>query len=133
MKAMVSRIFTLGLLLLSTVSFAQESPLEVVQKQLDTYNAQDLEGFVNVFAEDAQVFVNLGDSVASMTGRAEIKARYGAMFKANPENKSILKGRMVEGNFVIDHEYIVGRDEPFTLIAIYEVKNGLIQRCWFAR
>ena len=77
--------------------------------------------------------MNQGDTKASMVGREEIRARYGKMFKENPENKSTLVGRMVQGNFVFDHEWITGRNDPFKIIAIYEVQNGLIQRCWFAR
>jgi len=57
-----------------SISHAQSSdPVAVVQRQLDTYNAHDLEGFVSTFAPNAEVFINLGDSVAGMTGREEIK------------------------------------------------------------
>jgi len=109
------------------------NPVAVVQKQLDTYNAQNLNGFVNTFAPEAEIFINLGDSVAGMVGRDEIRKRYGQMFRDNPGNKSTLIGRMVQGNFVFDHEWITGRDDEFKLMAIYEVENGLIKRCWFAR
>ena len=114
--------------------FAQEtSPLEVVQMQLDRYNAQDIDGFAAVFAEDAEIYMNIGDSIPAMVGRDEIHDRYGKMFRENPENKSILKGRMVQGNFVFDHEWITGRDSEFQIVAIYEVHDGLIVRAWFAR
>jgi len=109
------------------------NPVAVVQKQLDTYNAQNLNGFVNTFAPEAEIFINLGDSVAGMVGRDEIRKRYGQMFRDNPGNKSTLIGRMVQGNFVFDHEWITRRDDEFKLMAIYEVENGLIKRCWFAR
>ncbi len=135
---MVSKVVSFTVFtLLVYAGIAQEiepkSPLEVVQEQLDTYNAQDIDGFANVFAEDAEVFINLGDSSATFVGREEIRKRYGEMFRENPTNKSTLMGRMVHGNFVIDHEYITGRSNPFKLMAIYEVRNGFIQRCWFAR
>jgi hypothetical protein len=110
-----------------------QSPVEVAQAQLDAYNEQDLEAFTNVFSQDAEVFVNLGDTLPSMKGRGEIRERYGAMFEANPKNKSTLIGRMTQGNFVFDHEWITGRDEPFQLMAIYEIEDGKIIRCWFAR
>lgn len=123
-----------SLVLTISLSSAQSSdPVAVVQEQLDTYNAQDIIGFANTFAPDAEVFVNLGDSVAGIVGREEISKRYGQMFKNNPENKSTLIGRMVQGNFVFDHEWITGRKKPLKIVAIYEVENGLIQRCWFAR
>ncbi|MEE4658967.1 MAG: nuclear transport factor 2 family protein [Halieaceae bacterium] len=129
------RVFTLvACLLLSPAQAADgESPLAVVQRQLDTYNAQDIDGFAAVFAEDAEIFRNIGDTVPAMKGRSEIHAAYGKIFRDNPQNKSTLMGRMVQGNFVLDHELITGRDEEFRLVAIYEVKGGLITRAWFVR
>jgi len=79
------------------------------------------------------VFVNLGDSTATMVGKAAIKERYGAMFKKYPTNKSTLIGSMVQGNYVFDHEWINNGEREFKIVAIYEVEKGLIQRCWFAR
>jgi hypothetical protein len=112
--------------------FAQE-PVQVVQAQLDAYNRQDANAFAAVFSEDAKLYMNLGDTEPTMTGREEIRRRYGDMFEANPENKSTLIGRMTQGNFVFDHEWITGRDKPITIMAIYEVENGEIIRCWFPR
>ena len=118
----------------SWVSMAQEvSPLAVVQAQLDTYNNHDIEGFSTLFAENAEIFMNIGDAEPRMKGRAQIKERYGKMFEENPQNKSTLMGRMVQGNFVFDHEWITGRDNEFKIMAIYEVQNGLIVRAWFVR
>ena len=118
----------------SLASLAQEAnPLEVVQAQLDTYNHHDIDGFSALFAKDAEIFMNIGDAEPSMKGRAQIKERYGKMFEENPQNKSTLMGRMVQGNFVFDHEWITGRDNEFKIMAIYEVENGLIVRAWFVR
>lgn len=111
----------------------EKNPVEVVQLQLDAYNKQDLALFCSVFAEDVLVYKNLGDSLPSVRGRAELEKQYGAMFKKYPSNKSTLKGRMQEGNFVIDHEWITGREKDLHIMAIYEVKQGLITRCWFIR
>ena len=124
----------LWIILLFIPLFSQaQSPLEVAQAQLDAYNNQDIDAFAAVFAEDAEVYRNIGDTIPSMVGRDQIHQRYGSMFESNPDNKSTLMGRMVQGNFVFDHEYITGRNEPFKLMAIYEVEDGLIVRCWFAR
>jgi len=118
--------------LLPSIILAQE-PVAVAQAQLDAYNRQDIDAFAAVFAEDAEVFMNIGDSEPTMKGREEIHRRYGEMFEKNPENKSTLIGRMVQGNFVFDHEWITGREQPFKLMAIYEIEEGKIVRCWFAR
>lgn len=128
------QFLTICIFLFSLAVNAQNtSPIAVVQKQLDTYNAHDIDAFVAVFAPNAQIFMNLGDTVPAVEGREEIKALYGKMFTENPQNKSTLMGRMVQGNFVFDHEWITGRERPFKIMAIYEVQNGLIVRAWFVR
>ena len=109
------------------------SPLSVAQRQLDTYNAQDIDGFAATFAEQALIFRRIGDAEPSMSGRAEIREAYAKLFKDNPNNRSTLLGRVAEGRYVIDHELITGRGADLRLVAIYEIENGLIQRAWFAR
>jgi hypothetical protein len=121
------------ILCLAASSVHAQEPIQVVQAQLDAYNNQDINAFTNLFAEDAKLYMNLGDTDPTMTGREEIRMRYGAMFKANPNNKSTLIGRMTQGNFVFDHEWITGRDKPIKIMAIYEVVEGKIIRCWFPR
>jgi hypothetical protein len=121
------------ILCLAASSVHAQEPIQVVQAQLDAYNKQDINAFTNLFAEDAKLYMNLGDTDPTMTGREEIRMRYGAMFKANPNNKSTLIGRMTQGNFVFDHEWITGRDKPIKIMAIYEVVEGKIIRCWFPR
>lgn len=108
-------------------------PVSVVQGQLDAYNAQDVDAFADLFAEDAEIFRNIGDEEPYLEGRRKIRKRYRDLFKENPENKSTLIGRIVQGNYVIDHEWITGRAEELKIVAIYEVQNGLIQRAWFVR
>ncbi len=102
-------------------------------KQLDTYNAQDIDGFAELFAIDAEIFMEVGDTEPVMQGRDEIRERYEKMFRENPQNKSTLKGRIVQGDYVIDHEWITRREDPFSIVAIYEVQAGKIARAWFLR
>ena len=105
---------------------------EIVQKQLEYYNAQDIEGFLSTYAENVQILDHPSGEVR-MTGREEMKASYTAMFAMNPNNRCAIKNRTVFGNFVIDLEEITGRDnrDPYQALAIYEVKEGLISRVWF--
>jgi hypothetical protein len=129
--------FILGLFFLTVFSqqgYSQTpEPLKVVQDQLDAYNRQDITAFVNTFASNALIYRTIGDTVPMMKGHQEIEKQYSEMFKKYPENKSTLKGRMIQGNVVIDHEWITGRDKEVSLIAIYEVIDGKISRCWFIR
>lgn len=109
------------------------TPLEVVQAQLDAYNKQDVKAFAAVFAADVEVYNQIGDSIPSLSGRASVEKRYAEIFKKYPKNYSTLTARIVEGAYVIDHELVTGRKQPLRIVAIYEVKSGLIQRCWFIR
>jgi hypothetical protein len=108
-------------------------PVAVVQAQLDAYNRQDIKSFAATFAENAELFQKIGDTVPAQKGRAAIEARYLQLFQQYPQNRSTLIGRLVQGNYVIDHEWITGRDRELKLIAVYEVIEGKIARAWFIR
>jgi len=112
---------------------SKATPLETVQAQLDAYNKQDINAFCQVFAQDVLVYQSLGDTLPSLRGREAVYDRYKALFAKYPKNYSTLTGRVIQGNFVIDHEYVTGRENPTSIVAIYEVREGLILRCWFIR
>jgi uncharacterized protein (TIGR02246 family) len=107
--------------------------LILAQKQLDAYNAQDLETYVSCFAEDCVISGLNG--AATETSRDAIKARYAKAFAAFPRNKAYLKGRVATGNIVVDHELVIRAPggEQFEIIAIYTFRDGLIARVDFAK
>jgi uncharacterized protein (TIGR02246 family) len=107
--------------------------LILAQKQLDAYNAQDLETYVSCFAEDCVISGLNG--AATETSRDAIKTRYAKAFAAFPRNKAYLKGRVATGNIVVDHELVVRSPsgEQFEIIAIYTFRDGLIARVDFAK
>lgn len=107
-------------------------PEQVVQRQLDAYNAKNLDALMATYAENAEQFEHPSKLLAS--GAAEIRPRFEARFK-EPNLHAQLVKRMVCGDTVIDQE-IVSRTFPegvgrIELVAIYEVKNGRIARAWF--
>ena len=104
------------------------SPESVVQRQLDAYNARDLDAWLATYAEDAQQFEHPAKLVAS--GHAEMRARTAPRF-TEPNLHAKLIQRSVMGQVVIDHEEVTrtfpegpGRVE---LICIYQVRDGKIQ------
>lgn len=107
--------------------------VDLVQRQLEAYNAQDLEAFLATYAPDC-VICDL-NGVVTQNGREDIRARYSAMFAQYPQNKARLVSRMNLGDVVIDHEDVMrGPDGPhLEAIAIYTVKNGLIARVDFVK
>lgn len=104
----------------------------VVQRQLDAYNARDIDALMAVWADDAQCFEHPSTLIAN--GAAEIRARHVARFK-EPNLFARLVKRMAVGNKIIDQE-IVTRTFPegtgtLDVIAIYEVERNKIAKAWF--
>jgi hypothetical protein len=103
-------------------------PEVVVQRQLDAYNARDIDALLATYAPDAQQYAHPGQLISE--GHAEIRARMSVRFQETNLHARLLK-RAVIGHVVIDHE-IVTRTFPEgtgtqEMIAIYEVRDGLIQ------
>jgi hypothetical protein len=105
---------------------------EVVQRQLDAYNARDIEAFSACWAEDAQYFA-FPDTLLAQ-GIAAIRERHVARFQ-EPNLFGRLIHRMALGTMVVDQE-VVARTFPegpgeVDVIALYEVEDGKIARAWF--
>ena len=104
----------------------------LVQRQLDAYNARDIDALMATYADDIQHFEFPSTLVAS--GAAQVRERLCARLQ-EPNLHARLLGRTAMGNLVIDHE-IVTRDFPegpgtVELIAMYEVQGEKIVRAWF--
>lgn len=109
------------------------SPAAVVQRQLEAYNARDLEALLAVYAPDARQYEHPDRLLA--TGTEEMRARFAVRF-AEPNLHATLLQRIVLDSLVIDHERIT-RTFPegpgsIEMVATYEVRDGRITRAWFA-
>ncbi len=108
------------------------NPADVVKKQLDAYNAKDLEVFMSVWAEDAQCFAHPATLMAN--GAAAIRERHAVRFQ-EPNLHGELISRVVLGNTVVDHERVTRTfpEGPATVevVAVYEVVDGKIAQAWF--
>ena len=109
------------------------SNVDIAQKQLDAYNAQDLNTYVSYFSPDCIVSGLNGTSTE--TTRDAIKARYAKAFAQFPQNKAELVSRIAVGNTVVDHELVIRSPggEQFEIIAIYSFRDGVISRVDFAK
>jgi hypothetical protein len=106
-------------------------PEEIVQKQLNAYNARDNAALLSIYADDAQMFEHPSRLLAS--GSAELRERLVARFK-EPDLHAALRQRVVMGQIVVDHEEVTrnfpeGRGK-MELIMIYQVQNGRIAKAW---
>ncbi|UTR09799.1 nuclear transport factor 2 family protein [Evansella sp. LMS18] len=107
---------------------------DLVQKQLDAYNAQNLEEFLSVYSEDVEIRDFPSNNLV-YKGIDKMRERYGKLFKDNPQQHAQLLGRIEQENFVIDHEKVTGRSngkEVFA-IAMYETDGAHITKVWFKK
>jgi len=106
------------------------SPAEVVQRQFDAYNAHDLAAFLETYSEKARIY-RMPATSAAMSGKAEISELYRTKVFNVAGHKAELLRRIASGNKVVDHERVFGlREQPFEVVAVYEVSNDRIQCDW---
>ena len=103
---------------------------DVVQRQLDAYNARDLEAFAATYSDD--VLITTADGQVVVLGKDGLRERYGKAFRKFPKSRARIAERKLEGDaVVIDHEIITGRsDKPDPWDAgwvRYEVRDGKIK------
>jgi hypothetical protein len=103
---------------------------ETVQRQLEAYNAVDLERFVAEYSDDVRVFRPPAAEPA-ISGKAAFREFYATQRFCHAGLHAQLLNRMVLGSKVIDHERISGvREQPFEMAVVYEVADGKIRRVW---
>jgi len=107
------------------------TPAAVVQRQLDAYNAKDLDALMAIYADDAPLYEHPDKLLAR--GTAALRERFAVRFQESNLHAALLH-RIVAGDLVIDHER-VSRTFPegpgtIELVMIYEVKSGRIARAW---
>ena len=106
-------------------------PAQVVQKQLDAYNAHDLDALIATYAEDAELFAHPATLLAR--GSVALRERFATRLR-EPNLHATLLNRAVMGDVVVDHEEVrrIFDEGPgkLQLIMIYEVRDGRIAKAW---
>ncbi|PRC91436.1 nuclear transport factor 2 family protein [Solimicrobium silvestre] len=125
-----SIVFIFMVMSMTTASFSATtsiSPEELVQLQLDAYNAHDMDAFLATYSDTAQIIEF--PSTVQAVGKEQMRQRYATRFN-DPTRHCTIVNRIVMGNTIVDHERIratfpegVGVLEA---IAIYEVVDGKI-------
>jgi hypothetical protein len=108
-----------------------KTPEQLVQDQVDAYNARDLEGFLMFYAEEVVV---ASDGKENTRTKAALRDSYGRLFSANPDLRCSILKREAAGNIVIDDECVDGlADGSLKEVRVtYVIEGGLIRRVSFA-
>ena len=112
-------------------SLKKASPVVIVQKQLDAYNARDIDAFLATYTDDIILADFPNDIWAE--GKEAMRSRYENMFNNTPNLYCEIKNRIEIGNKVIDQEWVRVNDKYISAVAIYEVEDGLIKKVTFVR
>lgn len=127
-------LFTIILLISSAELRSQSAdPQIAAQGQLDAYNKQDIEAFLGWYSDDVEVY-NFPDELI-YKGKDKMRDRYSKAWKQNPNQRAKVTDRIINGNTVIDKEYVTGRANGIenNVIAIYKMDNGKISKVYFIR
>lgn len=108
----------------------RETPLALVQRQLNAYNARDIEAFLEPYADDVELY-DYKTGKLHAKGKEAMRKSY-EFFKQVPELHCEIKSRIVQGNIVIDKESVTGFGEkPVEATAIYHIENNKIKKVYF--
>ena len=105
-----------------------EAAVAVVQRQVDAFNAKDIEAFVACYTFDARIYRPLLQEAPTLVGRAAMRTAYGPALAADPEARVVVEHRHLHDGLVFDVELFPATERRVTLA--FEVEHGLITRSW---
>lgn len=128
--------YALSMLLpLSAVACGNKSadPIQVVQAQVDAYNAHDIDAFAACYADNVTIS-DLSGKRPTIVGIPALKKAYAFLARVPKEFHVAITERVASGPTVVDRERVIGlpkdKGQP-EAIAVYEVRDGKIQNVWF--
>ncbi len=106
---------------------------DIVAAQLKAYNARNIDAFMACWHPEAEIYAHPDEILAH--GHAQIRARHALRFE-EPNLYAELLSRVALGDTqVVDRESVTrtmeGRKVQLDVVAIYDVRDGLIRRAWF--
>ena len=99
---------------------------QVVQRQLEAYNAHDIDAFAATYSDDVEIVQHPG--IVRAKGKAALKSYYGP-FLQRLKPVARVPHRTVMGDRIADVEAITLEGTEYCCaVAVYQVKSGLISR-----
>ena len=114
---------------LKSSDIIKETPEQIVQRQVNAYNARDIDAFIDTYADDIEIF-NFPNEPGSK-GKEMLRKQFSTMFERVPNLYCEIKKRIVIGNKVIDREHVRFGDQYSDVVAIYEIEEGKITKVTF--
>jgi hypothetical protein len=110
-------------------SILHESPEAIVQRQVNAYNARNINAFMDTYSDDVELY----DFPATLStkGKEAMRKNYEGIFKEVPNLYCEIEKRIVIGNKIIDKEKVRLGNQTLEGIAIYEVEKGKIRKVTF--
>ena len=107
-------------------NIVEESPEDIVQRQVNAYNARNIEAFMETYSVDLKLYQWPDRLWLSDWDKA--RETYASIFEDVPEIHAEILDRMVVGSYVVDRERVTGGSDNkvHNFIVIYEVKDSLI-------
>jgi len=134
----MKQLFTSILLLLATVSFAQENEIHsILQEQVEAFNTKDIDGLVENVTDDFKWYFIGPDTLhLEVSGKENFRKSMESYFNSIAEVKSEIAEYAIDNNRISFKEVVryvtsSGITQSASAMGIYEMKNGLIYRAWY--
>ena len=107
----------------------KDTPEILVQRQLNGYNFRNIDAFLEPYADDIELYEFPNTLIGK--GKENMRKMYAEMFEKTPNLHCEIKGRIVQGNVVIDKEHVRFGDKFLDATAIYHIENEKIKKVYF--
>lgn len=114
----------------SFAQLAEQSPTEVVKARMQALNEHDLAAFLGTYADGVQVLIYPDTPLSS--GKEHLSSIFAPLIAAKDVDVKVLSMLAADAYVVVDRVVSYG-DVSEPGIAIYEVRDGLIQSVVFLR
>src|SRR3954447_19102870 len=102
------------------------SAADVVARQVEAYNATDLEAFLACYA--AAVVIRSGDGMVLSEGLDAMRTSYTEWFGSLSGLHAEIVTRVEQGSWVVDDEHVTAPSLDLRALVAYRVRDGLIDQ-----
>lgn len=126
----ISIVFKAGEILMVD-SILHETPEAIVQRQLNAYNARNINAFMDTYADDIELYDFPSTLIAK--GKKSMRKEYEDMFKQVANLYCQIENRIILGNKIIDKEIVRVANQTIRGAVVYEVEKGKIKKVTFMK